>query len=64
MSEREPIPTISGSEGVPDQQELKWAFPDVSPGQAPYRWSSSCTTTSYQKDNCQQDHFGCRNQRD
>ena len=36
MSEREPIPTISGSEGVPDQPELKWAFPDVSPGQAPY----------------------------
>ena len=36
MSEREPIPTISGSEGVPDQQELKWAFPDVSPGQKPY----------------------------
>ena len=36
MSEREPIPTISGSEGVPDQQELKWAFPDVSPGQKPF----------------------------
>ena len=36
MSEREPIPTITGSEGVPDQQELKWAFPDVSPGQKPY----------------------------
>jgi co-chaperonin GroES (HSP10) len=36
MSEREPIPTISGSDGVPDQQELKWAFPDVSPGQKPY----------------------------
>jgi len=36
MSEREKIPTISGSEGVPDQQELKWAFPDVSPGQKPF----------------------------
>ena len=36
MSEREPIPTISGSEGVPNQQELKWAFPDVSPGQKPF----------------------------
>ena len=36
MSEREPIPTISGSEGVPDQQELKWAFPDVSAGQKPF----------------------------
>jgi len=36
MSEREPIPTISGSEGVPDEQELKWAFPDVSPGQKPF----------------------------
>jgi co-chaperonin GroES (HSP10) len=36
MSEREPIPTISGREGVPDQQELKWAFPDVSPGQKPF----------------------------
>ena len=36
MSEREKIPTISGSEGVPDQQELEWAFPDVSPGQKPF----------------------------
>ena len=36
MSEREPIPTLSGSDGVPDQQELQWAFPDVKPGQAPY----------------------------
>ena len=36
MSDKEPIPTISGSEGVPDQQELKWAFPDVSPGQKPF----------------------------
>ena len=36
MSEREPIPTISGSDSVPDQQELKWAFPDVSPGQKPF----------------------------
>jgi co-chaperonin GroES (HSP10) len=36
MSERETIPTLSGSEGVPDQQELQWAFPDVSPGQKPF----------------------------
>ena len=36
MSEKEKIPTISGSEGVPDQQELEWAFPDVSPGQKPF----------------------------
>ena len=36
MSDREPIPTISGSDGVPDQQELKWAFPEVSPGQKPF----------------------------
>jgi co-chaperonin GroES (HSP10) len=36
MSEKEPIPTISGQEGVSDAQELAWAFPDVSPGQAPY----------------------------
>ena len=36
MSEREKIPTILGSEGVPDEQELKWAFPDVSPGQKPF----------------------------
>jgi co-chaperonin GroES (HSP10) len=36
MSDKEPIPTLSGSEGVPDEQELKWAFPDVSPGQQPF----------------------------
>jgi len=36
MSEKEKIPTISGSEGVPDEQELKWAFPEVSPGQKPF----------------------------
>ena len=36
MSERELIPTISGSDSVPDQQELKWAFPDVSAGQKPF----------------------------
>ena len=36
MSEKETIPTISGQEGVPDAQELAWAFPDVSPGQAPF----------------------------
>ena len=36
MSDKETIPTLLGSEGVPDQQELQWAFPDVSPGQKPY----------------------------
>lgn len=36
MSEKDPIQTISGVEGVPDEQELKWAFPDVSPGQKPF----------------------------
>jgi len=36
MSDKDPIPTLSGSEGVPDEQELKWAFPDVSPGQKPF----------------------------
>jgi co-chaperonin GroES (HSP10) len=36
MSDKEPIQTISGSEGVPDEQELKWAFPEVSAGQKPF----------------------------
>jgi len=36
MSNEDPIPTLSGSEGVPDQQELQWAFPEVNPGQQPY----------------------------
>ena len=36
MSEKELIPTITGQEGAPDAQELAWAFPAVSPGQAPY----------------------------
>ena len=36
MSEKDPIQTISGSEGVPDEQELKWAFPEVSAGQKPF----------------------------
>jgi len=36
MSDKELIPTISGQEGVPDAQELAWAFHDVSPGQAPF----------------------------
>lgn len=36
MSDKDPIPTISGSEGVPDQQELDWAFPVVSAGQKPF----------------------------
>lgn len=36
MSEKDPIQTISGSEGVPDEQELKWAFPEVNPGQKPF----------------------------
>ena len=36
MSEKDPIPTISGHSGEPDPQELAWAFPDVSPGQEPF----------------------------
>ena len=36
MSEKDPIQTISGREGVPDEQELKWAFPEVSAGQKPF----------------------------
>ena len=36
MSDKDPIPTLSGSQGVPDEQELKWAFPDLSPGQKPF----------------------------
>ena len=36
MSDKEIIPTILGGEGVPDQQELMWAFPDVKPGQSPF----------------------------
>ena len=36
MSNEDPIPTLSGSEGVPDQQELQWAFPEVNPGQQPF----------------------------
>jgi co-chaperonin GroES (HSP10) len=35
MSEN-PIPTIVGSESVSDPAELAWAFPDVTPGQAPF----------------------------
>jgi len=35
MSEKEKIPTIDGMEGVSDPVELAWAFPKVSPGQAP-----------------------------
>lgn len=34
--EKEKIPTIEGSEGVPDIDELSWAFPDIKPGQSPY----------------------------
>jgi co-chaperonin GroES (HSP10) len=33
--EKEKIPTIDGVDQVSDPQELAWAFPDVSPGQAP-----------------------------
>jgi len=36
MSEIEKIPTIEGSQGVPDPSELAWAFPTVNPGQSPY----------------------------
>jgi len=36
MSEKDPIPTIEGQEGVSDPQELAWAFPEVKPGQAPF----------------------------
>ena len=34
--EKEVIPTIEGSDSLPDPQELAWAFPDVKPGQRPY----------------------------
>ena len=36
MSDKEPIPTIAGQEGVSDPVELAWAFPDVRPGQHPF----------------------------
>ena len=36
MSEQQPIPTIDSNEGTPDPVEMAWAFPEVSPGQAPY----------------------------
>ena len=36
MSEKEPIPTIDGAEGVSDPVELNWAFPAVNPGQSPF----------------------------
>ena len=36
MSDKDPIPTISGVSGVPDEQELKCAFPEVNPGQRPF----------------------------
>ena len=36
MSEVEKIPTIEGSQGVPDSIELDWAFPTVNSGQSPY----------------------------
>ena len=35
MSEKEKIPTIEGKAQASDPQELAWAFPDVSAGQAP-----------------------------
>ena len=31
-----PIPYITGSDSVSDPTELAWAFPDVTPGQAPF----------------------------
>ena len=36
MTESKPIPTIEGKARTPDPAELNWAFPEVSPGQAPY----------------------------
>ena len=36
MSEKEKIPTIEGSQTVPDPEEMAWAFPDVNPGQRPF----------------------------
>lgn len=36
MSDKEPIPTIDGSQVMSDPAELAWAFPDVSPGQSPF----------------------------
>jgi co-chaperonin GroES (HSP10) len=36
MSEKEKIPTIEGSQGTPNAEEMAWAFPDVNPGQSPY----------------------------
>jgi len=35
ISDREPIQTLTGSDGVCDPAALAWAFPDVSPGIAP-----------------------------
>ena len=35
MSEKEKIPTIEGSVGTPNPDELDWAFPNVNCGQAP-----------------------------
>lgn len=36
MNEKDPIPTIESSAGLPDPEALAWAFPDVDPGQTPY----------------------------
>lgn len=36
MTESKPIPTIEGSSGTPNADELAWAFPEVSPGQRPF----------------------------
>ena len=36
MSEKEKIPTIEGSQGTPNAEDLAWAFPDVNPGQRPF----------------------------
>ena len=36
MSEKEPITTVLGHEGVSDPVELAWAFPQVKLGQSPF----------------------------
>ena len=36
MTESKPIPTIEGTSGTPNADELGWAFPEVSPGQRPF----------------------------
>jgi co-chaperonin GroES (HSP10) len=36
MTENKPIPVIEGKEGVPNAEDLAWAFPNVNPGQRPF----------------------------